>query len=147
MSNVRDILNNKRNKQIYTIAPNITVFDALNIMAEKNVGALVVTEGEKVIGIFSERDYARKVILKGKSSKELTVADIMTTNVLFVTPDNTVEECMALMTEKHVRHLPVLENNTLIGLVSIGDVVKQIISDKNFRIKELERYISGDFSR
>jgi CBS domain-containing protein len=146
MSNVRDILNNKRNKQIYTIAPNITVFDALNIMAEKNVGALVVTEGKKVIGIFSERDYARKVILKGKSSKELTVADIMTTNVLFVTPDNTVEECMALMTEKHVRHLPVLENNTLIGLVSIGDVVKQIISDKNFIIKELERYISGDFS-
>jgi CBS domain-containing protein len=123
------------------------VFDALNIMAGKNVGALVVTQGEKVIGIFSERDYARKVILQGKSSKELAVADVMTTNVLFVTPDNTVEECMALMTEKHVRHLPVLENNTLIGLVSIGDVVKQIISDKNFRIKELERYISGDFSR
>lgn len=123
------------------------MFDALNIMAGKNVGALVVTQGEKVIGIFSERDYARKVILQGKSSKELAVADVMTTNVLFVTPDNTVEECMALMTEKHVRHLPVLENNTLIGLVSIGDVVKQIISDKNFRIKELERYISGDFSR
>jgi CBS domain-containing protein len=147
MSTVRDILNNKHNKEVYTIAPNITVFDALNIMAGKNVGALVVTVGEKVIGIFSERDYARKVILQGKSSKELAVADVMTTNVLFVTPDNTVEECMALMTEKHVRHLPVLENNTLIGLVSIGDVVKQIISDKNFRIKELERYISGDFSR
>lgn len=147
MSTVRDILNNKHNKEVYTISPNITVFNALNIMAEKNVGALVVTEGKKVIGMFSERDYARKVILRGKSSKELTVAEIMTTNVLFVTPDNTVEECMALMTEKHVRHLPVLENNTLIGLVSIGDVVKQIISDKNFRIKELERYISGDFSR
>jgi CBS domain-containing protein len=147
MSTVRDILNNKHNKEVYTISPNITVFNALNIMAEKNVGALVVTEGKKVIGMFSERDYARKVILRGKSSKELTVAEIMTTNVLFVTPDNTVEECMALMTEKHVRHLPVLENDALVGLVSIGDVVKQIISDKNFRIKELERYISGDFSR
>jgi CBS domain-containing protein len=147
MSTVRDILNNKHNKEVYTISPNITVFNALNIMAEKNVGALVVTEGKKVIGMFSERDYARKVILRGKSSKELAVADVMTTNVLFVTPDNTVEECMALMTEKHVRHLPVLENDALVGLVSIGDVVKQIISDKNFRIKELERYISGDFSR
>lgn len=145
MSTVKNILSKKEN-QVYTISPEKTVFEALEIMSNEDIGALIVTEGNSVIGIFSERDYARKVILKGKSSKELKVSDIMTTDVLFVTPKNTVEECMALMTEKRIRHLPVLENKKLTGLVSIGDIVKQIISDHKFTIKELEKYISGDIA-
>jgi len=145
MSTVKDILSKKENK-VYTFSPEKTVFEALKIMSNKDIGALIVTEENTVIGIFSERDYARKVILKGKSSKELKVSDIMTTDVLFVTPKNTVEECMALMTEKRIRHLPVLENKKLIGLVSIGDIVKQVISDHKFTIKELEKYISGDIA-
>jgi CBS domain-containing protein len=145
MSTVKDILSKKEN-QVYTVSPEKTVFEALKIMSNEDIGALIVTEGNSVIGIFSERDYARKVILKGKSSKDLKVSDIMTTNVLFVTPKNTVEECMALMTEKRIRHLPVLENKKLTGLVSIGDIVKQVISDHKFTIKELEKYISGDIA-
>jgi len=145
MSTVKDILSKKEN-QVYTVSPEKTVFEALKIMSDEDIGALIVTEGDNVKGIFSERDYARKVILKGKSSKDLKVSDIMTTNVLFVTPKNTVEECMALMTEKRIRHLPVLENKKLTGLVSIGDIVKQVISDHKFTIKELEKYISGDIA-
>jgi len=145
MSTVKDILSKKENK-VYTFSPEKTVFEALKIMSNKDIGALIITEENTIIGVFSERDYARKVILKGKSSKELKVSDIMTTDVLFVTPKNTVEECMALMTEKRIRHLPVLENKKLIGLVSIGDIVKQVISDHKFTIKELEKYISGDIA-
>ncbi|MEC9491733.1 CBS domain-containing protein [Flexistipes sp.] len=145
MSTVKDILS-KKVSQVYTVSPEKTVFEALKIMSDEDIGALIVTEGDNVKGIFSERDYARKVILKGKSSKELKVSDIMTTDVLFVTPKNTVEECMALMTEKRIRHLPVLENKKLTGLVSIGDIVKQVISDHKFTIKELEKYISGDIA-
>ncbi|AEI14011.1 putative signal transduction protein with CBS domains [Flexistipes sinusarabici DSM 4947] len=145
MSTVKDILS-KKESQVYTVSPEKTVFEALKIMSDEDIGALIVTEGDNVKGIFSERDYARKVILKGKSSKDLKVSDIMTTDVLFVTPKNTVEECMALMTEKRIRHLPVLENKKLTGLVSIGDIVKQVISDHKFTIKELEKYISGDIA-
>lgn len=145
MSTVKDILS-KKESQVYTVSPEKTVFETLKIMSDEDIGALIITEGESVKGIFSERDYARKVILKGKSSKDLKVSDIMTTDVLFVTPKNTVEDCMALMTEKRIRHLPVLENKKLTGLVSIGDIVKQIISDHKFTIKELEKYISGDIS-
>jgi len=145
MSTVKDILSKKEN-QVYTVSPEKTVFEALKIMSDQDIGALIVTEGDSVKGIFSERDYARKVILKGKSSKDLKVSDIMTTDVLFVTPKNTVEECMALMTEKRIRHLPALENKKLTGLVSIGDIVKQVISDHKFTIKELEKYISGDIA-
>ncbi len=145
MSTVKDILS-KKESQVYTVSPEKTVFEALKIMSDEDIGALIVTVGDSVKGIFSERDYARKVILKGKSSKDLKVSDIMTTDVLFVTPKNTVEECMALMTEKRIRHLPVLENKKLTGLVSIGDIVKQVISDHKFTIKELEKYISGDIA-
>ncbi|TYB32351.1 MAG: CBS domain-containing protein [Flexistipes sinusarabici] len=145
MSTVKDILS-KKESQVHTVSPEKTVFEALKIMSDEDIGALIVTVGDSVKGIFSERDYARKVILKGKSSKDLKVSDIMTTDVLFVTPKNTVEECMALMTEKRIRHLPVLENKKLTGLVSIGDIVKQVISDHKFTIKELEKYISGDIA-
>jgi len=145
MSTVKDILS-KKDPHIYTISPDETVFNSLKVMAEKNIGALIVTDGDQVQGIFSERDYARKVILKGKSSKELKVSEVMTPKVLVVTPKNTVDECMALMTEKHVRHLPVIDDGKLVGVVSIGDIVKQIIADHKFTINELEKYISGDIS-
>jgi CBS domain-containing protein len=142
MITVRDILRGKGNR-IWWISPQATVFDALELMAEKNVGALVVLDGKKITGIFSERDYARKVILKGKASKETAVEEIMTSEVISVRPGQSVEECMALMTDKRIRHLPVLEREKLVGLISIGDVVKAIISDKEFIIKQLEKYIMG----
>jgi len=112
-------------------------------MAEKNVGALLVIEKEKLVGIFSERDYARKVILKDKSSKSTSVGELMTREVFYIDADSTLEESMALMTVKRIRHLPVLKNNQLIGIVTLGDVVKQIISDQQFAIRELEKYITG----
>ncbi len=128
---------------IWSIAPQETAYRALQIMAEKNVGALLVMENEKVAGIFSERDYARKVILKDKSSKNTSVSELMTPEVVYIDADATLEESMALMTAKHIRHLPVLQNNRLIGLVTLGDVVKQLISDQQFAIRELEKYITG----
>ncbi len=139
---VRDILQDKGN-QVWTIGPDQTVFDALNLMADKQIGALVVVDDQKVIGMLSERDYARKVILKGKTSRETPVREIMTSKVCYVSPDRTVDECMALMTDKNIRHLPVLENENLSGLVSIGDVVKSMISEREFIIERLEAYISG----
>lgn len=145
MYHVRQLLQAKGNK-VYTIAPEATVYEALQLMAEKNIGALVVIEEGKVVGILSERDYARNVILKGKSSKTTSVADLMTEEVLYVSPDDTVENCMALMTNKRLRHLPVMENGQLVGIVSIGDIVKEIISDREFMIRELERYIHGGYS-
>lgn len=142
MKYVRQILENKGHN-IWSINPNSSVLDALKLMAEKNVGALLVLENEKIVGIFSERDYARKVILHGKSSKDTLVKEIMSTNVLVANPENTIEECMALMVKHHIRHLPILENDELIGMISIGDVVNAIIDEKEFTIKQLERYISG----
>jgi CBS domain-containing protein len=125
------------------VTPDTSVFDALKVMAEKNIGALLVVEGGQLAGIFSERDYARKVILKGKSSKEMSVREVMTDKVDCVHPSETVRGCMALMTEKHHRHLPVLEEGKVVGMISIGDVVKAIISDQEFTIGQLENYITG----
>jgi len=142
MTTVRSVLQTKDNT-IWSIAPDALVFDALKIMADKNVGALLVTKKEKVVGIFSERDYARKIVLKGESSHTTAIKDVMTSGVLSVNPEQSIDECMALMTNKHIRHLPVLENGKLIGLVSIGDVVKAIISEHEYTIKQLENYITG----
>lgn len=129
--------------EIWSISPQATTYNALQIMAEKNVGALLVMEKEKLEGIFSERDYARKVILKDKSSKNTSVGELMTREVIYIDAKSTLEESMALMTARRIRHLPVLKNNRLIGIVTLGDVVKQIISDQKFAIRELEKYITG----
>jgi len=137
---IQEILQAKSHK-LLSISPDASVFDALKVMAEKEVGALVVLDGERLAGIFSERDYARKVILHGKSSKDTAVREIMTHKVVCVRPDQSVEDCMALMTDKRVRHLPVLEDKRVIGVISIGDVVKEVISEQKFMIEQLEHYI------
>lgn len=142
MKNVIELLRVKGH-QYWSVTPDTTVFDALKLMAEKNIGVLLVLEGDVLVGLLSERDYARKVILKGKSSKDTPVKEIMSEKVMYVEPKQTVEECMALMTDKRVRHLPVFEGDKLIGLISIGDVVKAIISEQEFIIEQLEHYISG----
>ncbi|GBE04726.1 MAG TPA: CBS domain-containing protein [Nitrospirae bacterium] len=128
---------------IWSVSPKATVFEALQVLADKDVGALPVIENNKLVGMFSERDYARKIILKGKSSKEEKVGDLMTTRIYSITPDMSVEECMALMTESRVRHIPVFEDNKLIGIVSIGDVVNAIIKDQKITIQDLENYITS----
>jgi CBS domain-containing protein len=140
MKSVRQIIEGKRSR-LLSIAPDATVYDALKTMADHEVGALVVLDQGHLVGIFSERDYARKVILHGKSSKETLVSEIMTSRVLCVGPDQTVDQCMALMTDKRVRHLPVLERKQVIGVISIGDVVKEVISEQRFVIEQLEHYI------
>ena len=145
MYTVRHLLHEKGNR-VWIISPQATVYDALQLMAEQNLGALVVTEGDAVVGIFSERDYARKVVLHGRSSKTASIREMMTAEVLYVGPDDTMENCMALMTAHRTRHLPVLENGKLVGLVSIGDAVKAVISAQEFTIRELERYIHGGHS-
>ena len=142
MITVGEILNRKGH-DIWSIPPNATVYEALELMADKNIGAVLVTDGGTLVGILSERDYARKVILKGLASKEVPVRRIMTDRVICVRTDQTAEDCMALMTDKRVRHLPVLECDQLVGVISIGDVVKAIISDQEFIIKQLENYITG----
>lgn len=141
MNEVRDVLAQKGG-QIWSVAPDATVFETLQLMAERDIGAVLVMSGGKAIGIFSERDYARQVILKGKASKDTPVREVMTVRVVYVTADQTVENCMALMTDKRVRHLPVLEGERVIGIVSIGDVVKAVISEKQFLIEQLEKYIT-----
>lgn len=142
MKTVKQILQSKtRGTDILSIAPDASVYDALKLMAEKEVGALLVMEGDKLVGIISERDYARKVILHGKSSKEIEVREIMTSKIIYVSTAQTVDECMALMTDKRVRHLPVYEGDQLIGVVSIGDLVKEAISEREYIIKQLESYI------
>jgi CBS domain-containing protein len=142
MKTIGEILQTK-GSEVWTISPETIVFDALKIMADKNVGALVVLDGAEVAGVLSERDYARKVILHGKSSRELKAREIMSTNVYFVSPQENIEDCMALFTNKRVRHLPVLQNNQLIGIISIGDVVKAVIAEQEYTIKHLENYITG----
>ena len=142
MKTVREMLLNKGNK-IYSISLDRKIFDALQIMAEKEVGALLVLDGESLVGIFSERDYARKVALEGKSSKECVVREIMSSNVIYVEVDTTTEECMALMINKKVRHLPVYDKGKLVGVISIGDVVNAVIDEKEFEIDQLVRYITG----
>ncbi len=144
MYTVREILQSK-DSQLWTIEPGATVFEALEMMAEKNVGSLLVMENDKLQGIFSERDYARGIVLKGKTSRLTAVSDLMTKDVVYVAPDDRLKECMALMTSKRVRHLPVYQDGELIGILSIGDLVKQIISDQEFTIKELEKYITGSY--
>jgi CBS domain-containing protein len=128
---------------VWSVKPETSVFEALQVMAEKNVGALVVLEGAELRGIFSERDYARKVILHGKSSKDTPVCEVMTEKVDCVSPSHSVRDCMARMTDKHIRHLPVTEGGRVVGIISIGDVVKAIISDQEFMIEQLESYIAG----
>jgi CBS domain-containing protein len=140
MKTVRDVLKRKGG-DVASVEPDSTVYDALKLMADKNIGALVVTQGGRPIGMFTERDYARQVILRGKSSRDTPVRDIMVSPVLFVAPHQNIEECMALMTDKRVRHLPVLEQDAMIGILSIGDVVKALIDDKEFLIEQLATYI------
>ncbi|MBS1134628.1 MAG: putative signal-transduction protein with domain [Burkholderiaceae bacterium] len=144
MKGVAQILRGKPSKTVHAIGPNDTVYDAVKKMAEHGIGGLLVMEGEKILGIITERDYARKIALAGRTSKETPVSVIMTTEVLCVGPQQTTEECMAIMTENRVRHLPVLDKGKLIGLVSIGDLVKDIISEQQFIIEQLEHYIAGD---
>jgi len=144
MKSVAHILEAKADHRVYSIAPTACVLDAVKLMAERNIGALVVMEGEKIVGIITERDYARKIVLMARSSKDTPVRDIMTTSAMYVSPLQTNEECMALMTETRVRHLLVVDSGKLIGLVSIGDLVKDIISEQKFIIEQLEHYITGE---
>ena len=142
MTTVSKVLAAKGN-QVWSVTPNTRLYEALKVMAEKDVGALLVIDEGEVVGIISERDYARKVILEGKNSMIVPVSEIMTKRVLTITPAHSLEECMALMTNKHVRHLPVMENDQLVGIISIGDVVKEVISEQQFVIEQLENYIRG----
>ena len=142
MKRVCDLLHGK-GRAVWFLTPDATVYEAIDQMAEKGVGALLVMEREQLVGIVSERDYARKVILKGKSSRETRVDEIMSQPVICVSPDLTVDQTMALMTEKHVRHLPVVVGDTVVGVISIGDVVRGIIDDKEFYIQQLTTYITA----
>jgi len=142
MRMVRQLLEGKP-REIWSVSPESSVFSALEVLAQKNIGALPVVQGGKLLGIFSERDYARKVILKGKSSKEITVREIMTEEVITVQPDTTVQECMKLMSDKRIRHLPTIDGERLVGIISIGDVVKDIIAEQASTIHQLEDYIKG----
>lgn len=140
MRSVADLLHDKGN-QVWAVAPDQTVLDALKLMAEKEVGALLVTSGDQVVGIVSERDYARKIVLKGKSSETTPVGDVMSSEITSVSPQQSVQECMALMTDKRIRHLPVIDRGKLVGILSIGDLVKAVIEDQQFTISQLEHYI------
>jgi len=140
MGTVKNLLQKKGNV-VHSVSPSSCVYDALDVLEDNNLGALVVVDDETLIGIFTERDYARKVVLKGRSSKETRIKDIMTDRPVFVTPQNTIDDCMQIMTDKHIRHLPVLDNGKLVGVISIGDLVKFIIEEKNFIIENLEHYI------
>ena len=142
MKIIKDILSTKGH-EVYTISPDGTVYEALSLMAERNVGALVILEGETMVGLISERDYARKIVLKGRLSKDTPVSEIMTRDPVTVTLDHDLEQCMEVMTNERVRHLPVLEQGRLIGIISIGDVVKGIIDHKEFIIQEMQKYIKG----
>ncbi len=134
----------KKGHEIWSTSPDANIYLALQLMAEKDVGALLVYEDNELVGIFSERDYARKVILQGKTSRETQVREIMTEQVVYIQASQTVAECMALMTEKRIRHLPVVEDDKVIGVITIGDVVKEIISEQEYVIEQLEKYITGN---
>ncbi|NOT76298.1 MAG: CBS domain-containing protein [Cyclobacteriaceae bacterium] len=140
MGKVRDILKFKGGA-VFAVDPGMMVYKAIEQMCERNIGGLLITENDRLVGIFTERDYARKLILKGKSSKDTPISELMTKNPFTVTSDSTIEDCMKLMTEKHIRHLPVVEGEKLTGVISIGDVVKQIIQDQKAIIEHLESYI------
>jgi len=142
MKTIKQLLD-KKGHDVFCISPEAWVYDAIKMMADKGVGALAVTEEGKLVGVISERDYARKVILQGKSSKETLIKDIMTSKVIVADADKTVEECMALMTDKRIRHLPIMLDNKLDGMISIGDLVKAIIAEQKFVIEQLENYIYG----
>ena len=142
MTTIAQLLNTKGN-QVWSVEPKATIFKALEIMSEKEIGALLVMENGKLTGIFSERDYARKVILKGKSSKETPVGELMTKKVFYMDPQKTINDCMAMMTAKRIRHVPVIKDNQVMGIVTIGDVVNQIISEQEVTINHLENYITG----
>jgi CBS domain-containing protein len=133
----------KKGREVFSIGPDASVLEAIKLMADKGVGALLVLSGDELVGIVSERDYARKVVLKGRSSQETPVNDIMTTKVLFVTEDHTLDQCMAIMTSKRIRHLPVMKESKLVGVFSSGDVIKEINSEQEFVIDQLENYIKG----
>ena len=140
---VRQVVHNKAG-EVWTVDPQTSVYRALELMAEKNVGAVPVMDGEKLVGMFSERDYARKIILKGRSSKGTAVRDVMSQPVYSVSPDETVDTCMQLMTDRHVRHLPVMENGELVAILSIGDLLKATVKDQRVLIRDLENFIVGD---
>jgi CBS domain-containing protein len=140
---VRQVLQAKGDA-IWSVSPKASVFDALTLMADKDIGAVVVLDGERLVGILSERDYARRVILQGRTSKDTTIGELMTRDVWCVHPDQTVDECMALMTDKHIRHLPVIENGALVGLITIGDAIKRFIDDQEVVIHKLESYILAE---
>lgn len=142
MKSVDQILREK-GSGFWSVAPDMAVYTALELMAQKNVGALLVMDGDQLAGIFSERDYARKVVLEGKTSKETPVRQIMTSKVVCAKLGQSIEECMALMTDKHCRHLPVIDENKVVGVISIGDVVKALLSEQTFVISQLEHYITG----
>ena len=143
MTTVAEILKSKADPAVYAAAPSDTVLSALRLMADKGIGALLVKEGDTIVGIFTERDYARKVALLGRTSDQTRVRDVMTDAVLFVQPSQTIDACMQLMTSKRLRHLPVMDGGQLVGLISIGDLVKHIISAQQFTISQLEQYIHG----
>lgn len=143
MTFVSDVLKRK-GRDVWTVSSDSTVYDALQEMADKNVGALMVIDGENLVGVFSERDYARKIILHGKASRDTLVKEIMSSEVFWVGPEQTIAGCMQLMTDKRIRHLPVLDEGRLVGVISIGDVVKAIISEQEFAIQQLEQYIIGE---
>lgn len=143
MKTAAQILGSKPDQTVHTMAPSASTYEAVRFMADKNIGALVVVERGEIVGIVSERDYARKIVLMGRSSHDTPLRDIMSSPVMYVRPDQTGEECMALMTENRLRHLPVMDGVRLIGLISIGDLVKATISEQRFIIEQLEHYISG----
>ncbi|PWU08182.1 MAG: histidine kinase [Terriglobia bacterium] len=145
MSDTIGSILDKKGREIWSISPEATVYDAIALMAEKRVGALLVTSGSRLAGIVSERDYARKVILQGRSSKDTRVGEIMTADLVTVSPGETVEECMRIMTRARIRHLPVMEGKALMGVVSIGDLVKAVIADQAHTIQQLHTYIGGEY--
>lgn len=142
MGKVRNLLQTKGNA-IFSVEPSTMVYRAIELMCEKNIGGLLICENGKLLGIFTERDYARKLILKGRSSKDTPIKDLMTSNLITVTPDTSVDDCMRVMTGRKIRHLPVLDNNVLVGIISIGDVVRFVIEEQKSIIEHLEHYITG----